>query len=323
MRTSETPALSVVVTVVDGGEVLARHLEALSNQQGDHNLEVLVPYDQACHDVAALADRYPSVRFVDLGTVLGGISPSNPMETHAFYDTRRTEALKLAKSRLIAITEDRGIPKSDWADAMIQLHDKYQDGVIGGAVENGVDRLWNWAVYFCDFSRYQPPLDIADPEYVTDTNICYKRAPLMSVSHLWETVYQEAEVNWAMRRQGVGLRLNDAAKTVQHRKLDGPVTLAGERFHWARLFGMMRGRELSRIDCMKYAVLTPILPLVLFIRHLRRQLHKGRHVRKFIQAGPLTFFLLVCWSAGELVGYIEALRGRTGKTGSMTGGEAS
>ena len=80
MRASEAPVLSVVVTVVDGGEVLARHLEALSNQQGDHNLEVLVPYDQACHDVAALADQYPSVRFVDLGTVLGGISAKTRKE---------------------------------------------------------------------------------------------------------------------------------------------------------------------------------------------------------------------------------------------------
>lgn len=311
--TEGQPKLSVVVTIVDGGDVLDRHLAALVAQEGGHDLQILVPYDHITADAGALANKYPTVQFVDLGTILNGLQPKNPLQVHGFFDTRRAEALKLAEGALVAITEDRGIPNPDWADAMVRLHETYPDGVIGGSVENGVDRLTNWAVFFCDFGRYQPPLDIADPEYVTDTNICYKREALQSVKDLWQTVYQEPEVNWALRRAGAGLRLSDAARTVQVREFKSAGSVASERFHWARLFGMVRGREMSRGQCLKYAVLAPALPLVLFLRHFRRQVQKGHHVGRFVQAAPFTLFFLACWSAGECVGYVEALIGRSGR----------
>lgn len=307
------PDLSVVVTIVDGGDQLDRHLAALTRQTGRHELEILVPYDHISADAAKLADKYPGVRFIDLGRILGGMIPENPLQVHAFYDTRRARALKRASGRLIAILEDRGIPNADWAEKMIHLHETHADGVIGGSVENGVDALANWAIFFCDFGRYQPPLDVFDPEYVTDTNICYKREALMSVCDLWEALYQEPEVNWALRRAGTGLRLSDAARTVQHREIASLGSVASERYHWARLFGMVRGRELPRLQCAKLAVLAPALPAVLFIRHFRRQISKRQHVGKFLLASPYTLFFLVCWSIGECVGYIEALGGRSGR----------
>lgn len=302
-----TAELSVVVTIVDGGDTLVRHLEALTAQTGGHRLEVLVPYDHLSAGAAGLAERFPAVRFIDLGIVLDGAQPRNPLELHAFYDLRRAEALKRATAPLIAITEDRGIPRSDWAAAMIRLHADHPDAVIGGAVENGVDRLVNWAIFFCDFGRYQPPLDQADPEYVTDTNICYKRAPLMAIRELWEAAYQEPVVNWSLRRSGAGLRISDAARTVQHRPPIGLAAAASERYHWARLFGMIRSRDLSRGAVVKLAVLAPALPMVLFVRHFRRQLSKGHHLGAFLGAAPVTVFLLMCWSAGELAGYLQGL----------------
>lgn len=309
----ERPDLSVVVTIVDGGEILDRHLAALTAQTGKQTLDIIVPYDHMTGDAADLAEKYPAVRFVDLGTILDGLIPANPLQVHAFYDTRRAEALKLAEGGLIAITEDRGMPAPDWAEAMIRLHRQHPDAVIGGSVENGVDRLANWAIFFCDFGRYQPPLDEVNPEYVTDTNICYKRDALYSVAHLWETVYQEPEVNWELRRRNAGLRLSDAARTVQEREIDGLGSVASERFHWARLFGMVRGREMPRTKCARYALMAPALPVLLFVRHFRRQIKKGQHIGRFIQASPLTLFFLVCWSAGEAVGYLEALGGRSGR----------
>ena len=110
---------------------------------------------------------------------------------HFFYDTRRAAALGVAKGRLVGIVEDRGVPAPDWAAQMIRLHDAHPHAAIGGAVQNGVDRLMNWAVFFCDFSRYQPPLVVENPEYVTDTNVVYKRAPLLELRDLWQDLYLE------------------------------------------------------------------------------------------------------------------------------------
>ncbi|GEM_PF-381360 len=300
------PDLSVVMTIVDGGATLRRCLDALAAQTGAPSIEVLVPYDHMSTEAGAMAADYPGFRFIDLGAILGGMVPANPYEMHAFYDTRRSEAMKRATGRLIAIIEDRGVPAPDWAAVMIRLHAENREGVIGGAVENGVDRLWNWAIFFCDFGRYQPPLAEREPEYVTDTNIAYKREAIMAVRDLWEVKYQEAQVNWELRRRGVGLMLSDAALTVQMRPAVPVRALAAERLHWARMFGQVRGREISAGQRLKLCLAMPVLPFVLFVRHLRRQIAKGRHVGTYLAAAPMVLFLLACWSLGEFIGYAEA-----------------
>jgi hypothetical protein len=309
-RSAATCDLSVVMTIVDGGAVLANCLDALAAQAGASDIEVLVPYDHVTADAARLADAYPQFRFIDLGRILGGITPTNPLEMHAFYDTRRAEALKIARGRLIAIIEDRGVPDPHWAETMIRLHDTHPQGVIGGAVTNGVDKLWNWAIYFCDFGRYGPPLQAIDPEYVTDTNIVYKRDTIMSVRDLWDVKYQEAQVNWALRRAGAGLMLTDEAWTEQRRPPVSLRQMVAERVNWARMFGQVRAREITRGEKLKLCLAVPLLPFVLFVRHFRRQIGKGRHVGKFVLAAPLTLFLLICWSWGELRGYLESPAGK-------------
>lgn len=298
--------LSVVMTVVDGGSTLARGLEALAQQEGDARIEVLVPYDHMSRGAASLASRFPRFRFIDIGEPFGGKIPRNPLEMHRFYDRRRAEGLKLARGRLIGIVEDRGVPEPGWARAMIRLHHEHPQAAIGGAVINGVDRLRNWAVFFCDFGRYQPPLLDPDPEYVTDTNIVYKREPLLAIRHVWEEYYQEPAVNWALRKNGTGLMLAGDAVTVQHRPKIGLAALARERLHWARMFGQIRGREISRLRRLRLCALMPALPLVLLSRHFRRQTATGKHVREFVLASPMMLFLLAFWSIGEFVGYLEA-----------------
>ncbi|MGV6850110.1 MAG: hypothetical protein ACWA5A_17190 [Marinibacterium sp.] len=304
--TDDTPDLSIIMTIVDGGNTLRACLEALTRQTGGHNLEILVPYDHMSKEAGAMAADFPDFTFLDLGEVLGGQIPTDDLEKHAFYDTRRSGALHVAKGRLIGIIEDRGYPEPDWADAMIKLHDRHAHGVIGGAVTNGEDKVRNWAVFFCDFGRYQPPLSAENPEYVTDTNIVYKRDTIYSVKDMWDEKYIEASVNWELRRRDAGLLLTDTPITVQHREDLHIGPMLSERFHWARMFGQTRGREISFAQRMKYTLAVPILPFMLLLRHFMRQRQKGHHVGAFIKAAPLTFLLLLAWSAGEGVGYIEA-----------------
>jgi len=305
---TEAPELSVVVTIVDGGATLERCLDALVGQVGAPSMEVLVPYDHMSRETAQIASRYPDFIFVDLGEILGGMTPENALEEHRFYDVRRSGALKIARGRLVSIIEDRGVPKPDWAAAITALHDGGQFAAIGGAVENGSDRIWNWAIFFCDFGRYQAPLADDDPEYVTDTNICYRRDALESVRHLWDDHYEEAAVNWALRRNGARLLLSDRPRTVQLRDPVGFRAMALERFHWGRVYGRMRGRETDAAGRLKYCLVMPALPALLLLRHFRRQLDKGHHVGKFVAAIPAILFLLSFWAAGEFAGYRDVGR---------------
>lgn len=302
---SGDPVLSIIVTIVDGGETLRRCLDALKRQEGAPPFEVLIPYDDSVAEVAALGADYPDFTFLDLGA-LSEEEPANAYEEHEFFDRRRAGGLKAARGGLIAMIEDRGWPRPDWAQRMVEAHRRYPDGVIGGAVESAARGLARWAIFFVDFGRYQAPFDCEKPEYVTDTNICYKREALMQVKHLWAYKYQESEVNWALAAKGVGLRLTSGPRTVQERDPIGLGEMAMERIHWGRTYGQVRARGVPFAGRLKWIAATPLLPIFLYIRHLLRQMRLGRHVDKFLIATPATIYLLFFWSVGELVGYFEA-----------------
>jgi hypothetical protein len=300
------PDLSVIVTVVDGGATLTRCLEALCNQVGAPPLEIIVPYDETIPEVEALAEHFPTIRFLGLGTLAVGGSSRGAFAQHDLYDRRRAGGLHAATGRLVAIVEDRGRPKSDWAQAITALHEGNEYAVVGGAVENGAESVLLWAVYFCDFGRYQPPLEQHDPEYVTDVNICYKREALDTVRNLWNEKYQEPRINWALRRLDRRLYISDRAVVVEERNSVSVTALLAERVQWGRVFGQIRGREMSRLKSLIWAAAAPLIPTVLFVRHFRRQLQKRRKIAEFVRAIPAILILLHFWAFGECIGYCEA-----------------
>jgi hypothetical protein len=204
--------------------------------------------------------------------------------------------------------EDRGKPRADWAKAMADLHAQASFAVVGGVAEHAGRGALRWAVFFCDFGRFQPPVVDDSPEYITDTNICYSREALEHVSDLWADRYQEPTVNWALRSRGLALHLSELPVTIQERREIAFWPVLQERLHWARLFGQVRGRGASAMQCVGWAALTPILPVLLFARHFRREVRRRRNVMEFLMAAPVMVPLLCTWALGECVGYLEALR---------------
>lgn len=302
---TDTPELSVIVTIVDGGESLLRCLTALAEQTPKVSMEVLVPYDHITQEVKNIARDYPDFTFVDLGKTLGGRIPKNALETHYFFDTRRSGAMKHAQGKLIAIIEDRGIPEPNWSNEMVMLHQQHPHAAIGGAIKNGVNKARNWAAYICDFSRYQPPFTENDPTYVSDTNITYKREALKSIQSLWENKYDEVKVNFALHKAGLGLMLSERPVTIQMRAPMSLLNMMNERFHWGRNYGQARSARLTPFKRFLLGLASPLLPALIYSRHLRRQLNKGHHVKEFMLATPVLLLFLTCWATGEYTGYYE------------------
>jgi hypothetical protein len=71
-------SLSVVVTVVDGGETLARCLTSLATQQGGPSLEVIVPWDDSVPGMESLAARFPTFRFLPSAPWKPSVPSSGP-----------------------------------------------------------------------------------------------------------------------------------------------------------------------------------------------------------------------------------------------------
>jgi hypothetical protein len=298
--------LSVVVTVVDAGDALARCLQALATQADPPDLDVIVPWDDTVPQMDAMAAAFPTFRFPALGRVATTRPPEGAAGQHELFDRRRAAGLRAATGEVVAILEDRGVPDRDWARTMVALHGRLPHAVIGGAIENGRDRVLQWAVFVCDFNRYQRPFDAGPRPYVSDVNIGYKRGALDQTRSLWQERYHETTVHWALLRAGETLFLSPELVVRQHRDHLRFRALVAERFAWGRLFAYTRARESGPGARLARALLAPVLPAALLARHARLQWHKRVSVGRFVRAAPAVFVLLTAWSAGEAIGYLTA-----------------
>ncbi len=304
MNNPQTPVLSVIIIVIDGATALRRCLEALRAQKEAPPLDIIVPFDEAIAEIGDLRADFPETNFVDLGTAPGG-GFSNAFEEHNRLDLRRARGLDAATGDLIAMIEDRGWPRDDWARAMVNLHATHPHPAIGGAVENASPNMLMGAVFKCDFARSEPPFETGESEFLTDINICYKRASLLAIRNLWAERYHEVTVNWGLQTDGATLLRTQEPIVVMERQPRSLGDLLKERFHWGRVFGRVRVANAPRINGVAWAAFTPILPFVLLARIFRLHREKGRSLIGFFNEAPALLLLLTCWSLGEFSGYIE------------------
>ena len=267
-------------------------------------MQVIIPFDDSISDVGGMAGEYPDFEFLPLGPIPTEKPLRTPAGQHELFDRRRSAGLAAARGELIGILEDRGVPDPEWAARVDALH-ALPHAVIGGAVECGVDRTLNWAVYFCDFGRYQLPFEAGPRPYVTDVNISYKREALEKTSELWHERYHETTVNWALTRAGDTLFLTPDLVVRYRRENLRLGTVLHERLDWGRLFAYTRVRECSRGKRVAYACLAPLLPVLLFLRNTRIQAQKRVRFARFLKASPLVALLMATWSLGEFLGYLS------------------
>jgi len=62
----------------------------------------------------------------------------------------------------------------------------------------------------------------------------------------------------------------------------------------------------TRLQFLFFAVLTPVLPVVMTWRVTRTALDRGRHRKRLVEVLPLILLLHAVWALGEFVGYLTA-----------------
>src|SRR5579862_4086085 len=201
MAARETPALSVVVAIVsdttDHPDVshLDPCLEALTRQTlPGGSLEIIVPFHPAVQGIARMRQKYPGVLFVEAARLSTYIGQGGSREHH---DELRARGLAAATGRIVALIEDHGVVAADWSARVVEAHAQ-NFAAIGGAIENDIDRPLNWAVYFCDFLRYQNPIPAGESGIASDANVTYKRPALELIRPVWEEIFHESAVNQAL-----------------------------------------------------------------------------------------------------------------------------
>jgi hypothetical protein len=306
------PDLSVVIAVIAGGrKPLTACLQALEPGVHTHRVECIVPYDDRLSGVPELEQRFPWAEFLDARAQVDATRCGTWSREH--HDILRAIGLRNARGRIVALLEDHAPPAPHWCSAVLEVH-RGPYAAVGGAVENGVDRVLNWAVYYCDFGRYQSPLPDGPAEFLSDCNVAYKRPALDAVRDLWSPAFHETSVNWELAARGERLRLDSRMVVYQTRRGLRLLPALRERFVWGRSFAATRvaGRPVGHR--LLFALGSSLLPALLWGRVVLRARRTHRHLSRLALALPLIALLQTLWALGECVGYAT---GRTGAPGDV------
>lgn len=309
MDQSVSPQLSVVVAIVSDttslqsdSSQLSGCLEALSGQVDPPSMEVIVPYHDRVGNIDEVRQRFPDVKYIHVDDLQSLRAEAGSREHH---DELRARGLAVASGEIIGLLEDHARPDVHWCARVVEAH-RQDIAAAGGAIENGIDRPLNWAVYFCDFGKYQNPVPAGPSWFASDANVAYKRAALESISGVWKKIFHETMVNTALLEKGEKLVLSPDIIVYQHRSNLNLGDALKERFIWGRSYAGTRCSLIGGTKRVLYALLSPVLPFILMYRMTVNVVKKGRCVGPFLKAVPLTAMLTVSWSLGELAGYLTA-----------------
>ena len=150
--------LSIVVVCVSRPETRERSLAALVAQAVPAGAEMLVvgrPADRP-------ADPAPGYTWIE----------ATPDET---VPRMRARGIRAARGRVVALLEDDCVVADGWCAAVLAGHG--QDvAVVGGPIEpDRYARALDWAIFFCEYARFLPPLDGAVAA-LPGNNVSYRRA---------------------------------------------------------------------------------------------------------------------------------------------------
>jgi len=306
---SQEPILSTIIAMVsdtsDGRYDLAlleRCLQAFSQQVDPPPMELLVPYPTRMHGIEQLVAQYPLVKFIEVGDLKSYTGRGGSREHH---DELRARGLLAAKGQILALVEDHAFPDVHWCRCMVAGHPNCF-AAVGGAIENGVDRPLNWAVYFSDFGKYQNPIPAGESLFASDANVSYKRSAIESIRPTWQSGFHETQVNWELRKLGEKLTLSPEAIVFQNRDNLRFTNAMKERYIWGRSYAVSRIHVMGALRRVIYTILSPLLPFIITTRMAITAFKKGRLVSKFILASPIILLLSISWSFGEFLGYVTA-----------------
>ncbi len=281
-------SLSVVVPSVNGWSDLEGCLYALSRQDVDQPIEVLVVDRLGDELRARVRARFPSVRVLDAtpGTTIPDL---------------RAMAFAAATGDVVGVIEDHVLVPCDWARRMLAAH---ADGaqVVGGSVMNvATHTLIDWAAFLCEYSQSLVP-PVGPSDWVTGNNTTYRRDLLARYRETWTAGRWENHLHDAFRRDGITL-LSRPDIAVGHKMHYTVGSYLEQRYLYSRSFAGSRAVGESMGKRIAMGLSSFALPPVLFLRIVSRVWASGKHRSELLRSLPLQVLFTVGWAAGEIVGW--------------------
>lgn len=291
-------AISVVIAARDPQVSLRACLEAVLEQSGGGEVEILVATNLPPGDLGWLGTQFAQVKVIHAAP-------------HALTPELWKAGYLSAKGETIAFTNAILVPLEGWL-ASIEAAFRKPIAAVGGPIlepANGGSLIW--ALYLARYSAYLPPGPSGPTRDLAGDNAAYRKSVLVQCQAemrdgFWETLVHTrllADGNTLIREPKMQARLL-SVESLQE--------TARQRFVHGRYYGSTRpagslGRRILRL------VSSPLIPAVLFVRIARRVLsQRPEWFSRWLGAAPALLFLVSAWSLGEMFGYLNPRHVTTG-----------
>jgi hypothetical protein len=287
---TDAPPLSVVLACRDPWPALRAALDALYHQAAAARAEIVVAVARSDARPPDAPTRYPGVLWTDV--------------PGASVFQLRAAAIARARGAVVGLTEDHARVENGWCAAVLAAHAERPDAAaVGGVVENAsTDTLRDWASFLLANGPAMRPLRPTRGEPISQqANVSYKRRVLPATfppeGFMTLTFHEQ------LRRRGERLVADERLVAHHDQALSLRAHSAGH-FHNGRSIAGFRRAHLGRMGRLAYAAGCIALPAVMLVRTSRTVVSKRRNVGLAAACVPWVVWLLLCHTAGELVGYV-------------------
>lgn len=286
------PAISVVIASFSGPASLERCLQSLPS--ADPPPQVIVASNLPPETLAPLRDRFPNVQFLG--------------RPGADVFALRTLGIESATGRAIAITEDHVTFTPRWLDAITQ--GLQHQSIVGGPIDNGLNRLWDWSLFACEYITFLPttanPDSLHPAAVLSGVNVAYRRELLDDCRQVWRKSFHENEVHDALLAKGYSLHRLESAAVSSHLQMTLPGAM-NHLFTGARHYGRYRKARQTGWRRQLLLPMTLLVPAVLLKRIFAAALSKRpARLGTLLLGLPLIACLITAWTCGEALGYLSS-----------------
>lgn len=218
-----------------------------------------------------------------------------------------------ACGEVVAVTTSHFVPATDWVARMREAHDRLDSVGIGGPIDppRGGGPV-DWATYFLRYSnyfKYDREQRVSD---IAGDNASYKRDALKTYGEVIRDGFWEPDFHRFVLAEGKTLTFVPEIRVTQRASF-GFGSFCKQRLRHGRHFGQNRVHGCRPIVRAARIASSPLIPFVFLAKIAWRVIRSRRDVGPFVVSLPILFSFILCWSLGEVWGYLTRER----RTGSM------
>jgi glycosyltransferase involved in cell wall biosynthesis len=294
LNNTSKPKLSVIVASYNSKTTIEKCLLSLLSQKTSLPYEIIVVDSSDDGTASFIKNKFPEVRIYRFAE-------------RKYVGTARNQGLALAQGEIIALTDADCTAHENWIEEILKAH-LSSSLAIGGAIVNGNPKNYvGWAAYFCEFTAWIPSQRPGWQDDIPGANMSYKKEVFSKFGKFIEGTYcSDTEYHWRLHKEGLRLRFEPSI-LVRHQNINHLGHLFRHEYHHGKNFATVRVRakKFSRGRRTIYIILSPLLLIKLFVERGLKTLKSPYYLFRFLGSSPLLFFVLLSWTAGEVVGYFK------------------